>query len=207
MQRYLLDLVVRLGVLSYAVVFLVAGLECAAFLGLVVPGESLLLACGFLAHRGVLQLDAVILAGILGAIIGDNVGYWMGGRLGEDWLLRVGSRLGVTRARLDHVHRFFRQHGPKAVFLGRFVGYARALVPFVAGTAGMPRRSFFAYNAAGAVLWGMGVVLLGYALGASWRIAELWLGRWSLAILMVSVITGTVLIVLRRSRGRARSKD
>lgn len=208
MQQYLLDLVTRLGTFSYAIVFLVAALECAAFLGLIVPGESVLLACGFLAHSGVLSVDAVIVAGVLGAITGDNAGYWMGHRLGEGWLLRVGSKLGVTRERLESTHDLFARHGAKAVFLGRFVGYARALVPFVAGTAGMPRRSFFIFNAAGALLWGTGIVLLGYGLGASWRVAELWLGRWSLAVLILSAVAVLVVLARRRLRqGVERPKD
>jgi len=206
MQQYLVDLVARLGSMSYAVVFLVAALECSAFLGLLVPGESFLLACGFLAHRGLLSLDAVIVAGVLGAIVGDNAGYAMGRRLGESWLLRVGSRFGVTPERLTSTQEFFSRHGSKAVFLGRFVGYARTLVPFIAGMANMPKRSFFAYNASGAVLWGSAVVLLGYALGASWRVAELWLGRWSLGLLALSVILGIVLAMRRRLRGGTRKR-
>lgn len=100
MLQYLLDLVARVGQWSYVLIFLVAALECAAFLGLIVPGESLLLACGFLSHRGVLALDAVIAAGILGAIVGDNVGYAMGSKLGREWLLAAGSHFGLTERHL-----------------------------------------------------------------------------------------------------------
>jgi membrane protein DedA with SNARE-associated domain len=198
MLQYLLDLVARVGQWSYILIFLVSVLECSAFLGLLIPGESLLLACGFLAHSGVLNLDAVIVVSILGAIIGDNVGYAMGNRLGREWLLGAGSRFGLTEKRLHSTEAFFERHGGKAVFLGRFVGYARALVPFVAGTAHMPRRTFFAYNATGALLWGVAVAMLGYSLGASWRLAEKWLGGASAIIAVAVIVTALVVWVLRQ---------
>jgi membrane protein DedA with SNARE-associated domain len=72
--NYILDLIACLGHWSYLLVFLAAALECAAFLGLVVPGESVMLASGFFAQLGLLKLDAVILVGILGAVVGDNIG-------------------------------------------------------------------------------------------------------------------------------------
>lgn len=202
MLPYLLDLVARLGEWSYLIIGLAAALECAAFAGLLVPGESLVLASGFFAHQGVLSLDAVIVAAALGAIAGDNIGYQLGARLGRAWLLRHGRRVGVTDARLRRAERFFERHGPKAVFVGRFVGFARALVPFVAGASRMAYRRFVVYDTLGAALWTVTFVLLGYALGASWRVAEKWVGRVGLAAGLVVAIVGFVLW-LRRRRARA----
>jgi membrane protein DedA with SNARE-associated domain len=98
--QYLLDLVTRLGDWSYLIIFAAALLECAAFAGLLVPGESLVLASGFFAHQGILQLDAVMASAGLGAVAGDNIGYLLGARLGRDWLLRKGSRFGRRKKRL-----------------------------------------------------------------------------------------------------------
>jgi membrane protein DedA with SNARE-associated domain len=89
--QFLLDLVVRLGSWSYFIIFAAAALECAAFVGLLIPGESLVLASGFFAHQGILELFPVMLAAGLGAITGDNIGYLLGARLGREWLLRKGS--------------------------------------------------------------------------------------------------------------------
>ncbi len=202
MLPYLLDLVARLGEWSYLIIGLAAALECAAFAGLLVPGESLVLASGFFAHQGVLSLDAVIVAAALGAIAGDNIGYQLGARLGRAWLLRHGRRVGVTDARLRRAERFFERHGPKAVFVGRFVGFARALVPFVAGASRMAYRRFVVYDTLGAALWTVTFVVLGYALGASWRVAEKWVGRVGLVAGLVVAIVGLVLW-LRRRRARA----
>jgi undecaprenyl-diphosphatase len=200
---YLLDLVARLGHWSYLIIFLAAALECAAFAGLLVPGESLVLASGFFAHQGVLGLDSVMVAAGLGAIAGDNIGYQLGVRLGRGWLLRHGRRLGVTERRLHRAERFFGRHGPKAVFVGRFVGFARALVPFVAGMSRMPYRRFLVYDALGAALWTVGFVLLGYALGASWRVAERWVGRIGLLLGLAAAVIALVLWLRRRRAGRA----
>jgi membrane protein DedA with SNARE-associated domain len=200
MLQYLLDLVARLGQWSYLIIFLAAALECAAFAGLLVPGESLVLASGFFAHEGVLELDAVMAAVAIGAIVGDNVGYQLGLRLGREWLLRHGARAGITPARLQRAEAFFTRHGPKAVFLGRFVGFARALVPFVAGASRMPYRRFLISDALGAVLWTVGFVLLGYGLGASWRVAEQWIGRSSMLLAGIIAIAGLVLWLRRRRR-------
>jgi membrane protein DedA with SNARE-associated domain len=199
--QYIVDLVARLGHWSYLIIFLAAALECAAFFGLLVPGESLMLATGFFAQQGLLEVDAVIVVGIRGAIVGDNIGYQLGCRLGREWLLRHGGRFGLKPRRLDKAEAFFARHGAKAVFFGRFVGFARALVPFVAGASRMRYRQFIVYNAIGAVFWTLGCVLLGYFLGASWQVAEQWIGRTSLIIggLFAAAAIGTW-IWRRRSR-------
>lgn len=201
MLQYLIDLITRLGNWGYLVIFLGAALECAAFLGVVVPGESLVLVAGFFAHRHVLDLDEVILVVVAGAIVGDNIGYELGRHLGRDWLLRYGRRFGLRERHLARVDAFFARHGGRAVFLGRFVGFARALVPFVAGASRMRYRQFLLYNGMGAALWGVAFTLLGYFLGASWRMAEKWVGRSS-AIIGGALLLAALAVWLWRRRAR-----
>jgi membrane protein DedA with SNARE-associated domain len=204
--QHILDLVARLGHWSYLIIFAGAALECAAFAGLFVPGESLVLACGFFAHQGLLKLDLVMIATALGATVGDNIGYQLGYRLGRGWLAHHGSRFGLKPKRLAQADGFFARHGAKAVFFGRFIGFARALVPFLAGASRMPYRQFFVYNALGAVLWSVGFVLLGYFLGASWHLAEQWIGRSS-AIIAAAAAVVAVVMWLRRRSARQRSRE
>jgi undecaprenyl-diphosphatase len=200
--QFLLDLVARLGSWSYFIIFAAAALECAAFVGLLIPGESLVLASGFFAHQGILELFPVMLAAGLGAITGDNIGYVVGARLGREWLRRKGSRFGIRKRGLDRVEQFFQRQGPKAVFFGRFVGFARALVPFVAGASDMPYRRFVLYDAAGAVLWTIGFVTLGYLVGASWQVAEKWISRGGLLLAGILLAVGLVVWLGRRRRRR-----
>jgi membrane protein DedA with SNARE-associated domain len=203
MLDYLLNLVARLGHWSYLVIFVAAALECAAFLGIFVPGESLMLASGFFVQQGVLELDAVILVGIAGAVLGDTIGYQLGSHFGREWLLRHGARIGLRPKRLAKAESFFTKHGPKAVFLGRFIGFARALVPFLAGASRMPYRRFLPYNALGAALWTPACVLLGYFLGSSWQAAEQWISRTSLIVgALCAMAVAATWVRRRRKRSR-----
>jgi undecaprenyl-diphosphatase len=101
------------------------------------------------------------------------------------------------------VEQFFQRQGPKAVFFGRFVGFARALVPFVAGASEMPYRKFVLYDAVGAVLWTIGFVTLGYVVGASWQAAEQWISRSGLIVAGVVLVAGTIVWLRRRRSKRA----
>jgi membrane protein DedA with SNARE-associated domain len=203
--HFLLDLIGRMGHWSYLILFVAAALECAAFLGLLVPGESLMLASGFFAQQGVLELDVVALVGITGAILGDNIGYQLGFRLGREWLLHHGARFGLKPRRLEKAEAFFVRHGAKAVFLGRFIGFARALVPFLAGASRMHYRQFMLYNAVGAVLWGLAFTLLGYSLGASWHVAERWISRAGMVVGLFFLVV-VIALWLRRRRARAAAR-
>lgn len=179
MLDYLVNLIARLGQWGYLVIFAGAALESAAFLGLLVPGESLVLVTGFLAAHGALDLDVLILTVTLGAAIGDSIGYEMGRWLGRPALLHYGSHFGLRQEQVDKADAFFNRHGGKSVFFGRFVGFARAIVPFLAGSSGMRYAAFLLYNVLGGAAWSTSLILLGYFLGASWQTAERWIGRAS----------------------------
>jgi membrane protein DedA with SNARE-associated domain len=200
----LLDLVVGLGDWAYPLIFLGATLESAAFLGLLVPGESLIIFAGFLAALDVLELATLVPLVAAGGVLGDTVGYLLGHRLGRSWLDRYGHRFGVTHEEIARVEGFFQRHGGKTVFFGRFVGFARALTPFLAGSSRMPYRTFIGYDFLGACLWATGSLLIGYFAGASWRLVERWVGRASLVVAVVGLAV-VALVWLWRRRARHRS--
>ena len=141
-----------------------------------------------LVSFGMLELPQTLLIAVAGALIGDNTGYVLGRRLGRPWLERHGRLVGMHGGALRRVDELFERHGGKAVLIGRFIGFLRAMAPFVAGASRMPYHVFISYNAPGATVWGIFFVLLGYFLGASWHIAERWIGR-------VGVVAGTIVIV------------
>jgi membrane protein DedA with SNARE-associated domain len=194
MLDYLIGLSTRLGHWGYVVILAVAAAESAAFLGLLVPGESVVLVAGFLAAQGAFDLDALITAVALGAILGDNIGYEIGRRLRRPWLLGRGARFGLDEKRLGKADAFFSRHGGQAVFLGRFVGFARALVPFIAGSTRMRYATFLVYNALGGVVWSAGVVLLGYFIG---RAAEQWVGRASAVFGAIALVAFALVLAWR----------
>jgi undecaprenyl-diphosphatase len=200
----LIALLWRLGHWGYLVVFLGATLESAAFLGFLVPGETLVMVSGVLASMGILDAGDLIIVVAIGAILGDNVSYHLGRRLGHPWLLRYSCRMGFNQARLERVERFYERHGGAAVVFGRFVGFLRPLVPFVAGAAGMPYRRFFGYNIVACVLWAAVAVLLGYFVGESWELVERWTGRTGLIAIAVAAVIAALIWLRRRYLARRR---
>ena len=181
---------------AYVVLALLAAAESAAFVGLAVPGETAMLLGGFLAYQGRVDLAVMMAAGALGAIVGDSVGYEIGRQFGEPLKRgRLGRRVG--RDRWARGEAYLRAKGGRAVFLGRFVGVLRALVPALAGMSRMPYRVFLPWNAAGGVIWAPGFVLLGYLAGGSYRRVERLAGRASLLLLILVVAGGAVVLTAR----------
>ena len=134
----------------WAIAFIV-GLES---MGIPLPGETILvLAAIYSAADPTLNIGAVIAAAALGSILGDNAGYWIGKRYAFPLLVRFGSHIGMTAARIKVGQYLFRTHGGKVVFFGRFIALLRILAAFLAGVNRMPWRTFLLANAAGAVLW------------------------------------------------------
>src|SRR4029450_263514 len=134
---------------SYVLFFAIAAAETSAFLGLLVPGEAVIITAGALAGQGTLEVPIVIAAAVAGAIIGDAIGYVLGRRYGGRWADRLARRK-TWNQRLRRVRAWM--SGPRggfAVVGGRFVGYVRPLVPFTAGAAGMRYPIFLAFSAPG----------------------------------------------------------
>ncbi|HZD78669.1 MAG TPA: DedA family protein, partial [Actinomycetota bacterium] len=155
---------------------------------------------GFYARIGNLELLWVAAAACLGAIVGDNVGYLIGHRFGRGFLERHGHRMFITDERLERADRYYGSHGGKTVFLARFIPVVRSVGSILAGVAHMPWRRFLAYDAAGAILWGVGHSILGYAIGASYERWKGYLTPAGLAILLVLLllIAGSKLLAARR---------
>jgi membrane protein DedA with SNARE-associated domain len=154
--------------------------------GVPLPGETALIAGGVLASRGDLDIVAVIVVAAAAAIVGDNVGYWIG-RIGGrkllkrwPWLERHASRV------LPWAERFFRRHGGKTVFFGRFFAVLRVTAAWLAGVSKMHWWQFFLWNAAGGICWAVLVGLVAYYAGHA--AAE--------AINRYGLIAGGVIVVL-----------
>jgi membrane protein DedA with SNARE-associated domain len=154
--------------------------------GLPLPGETALIAAAAYAgttHR--LAIGMVILAAATGAVLGDNVGFWLGRTLGTRVLLRYGRYIHLGEARLKLGRYLFARYGGRVVFFGRFVAVLRAFAAVLAGANRMPWRRFLAFNAAGAVLW---ATLYGFASYALARAAERIAGRFGLAVLALAAV-------------------
>ena len=197
----------HLGQWVYVIVFVVSVLEAAAFLGLVVPGETILFLAGVLAYQKQIHLLPAMGLAVVGAIIGDSVGYEIGrhfgARLERSWL---GRKVGPER--WERARESLRHQGGKAIFVGRFVAIVRALLPAAAGDSRMPYGTFLPWNVAGGIVWGVLHVGIGYVAGNSYAKVEHYVGRatWGLLALLVAIWV-VVHIVRRRRHGSGDDHD
>jgi undecaprenyl-diphosphatase len=173
--------------------------------GVPLPGETILLASGFLVQQGHLDLGDAIVFAILGAVIGDQIGYWVGREGGRRFVLRWGRYLFISPGRLARAEAFFARHGGKAVFLARFFSGLRVFGALVAGTSRMRWGTFLLYNALGGAVWATAVILLGYFLGSSMGLVERWLGRATLVLASVLAVVVAFYLAYRwAANNRAR---
>jgi membrane protein DedA with SNARE-associated domain len=191
--EWIVDLFATYG---YLVVFLGVFLENA---GVPVPGETALLAGAALSHYGRLSLPRVVVTAIAAAILGDNLGFYIGRRAGRGLADRHGWRIGLTRRRLAEFDRFFARHGPKTVFIARFITGLRVFCAVLAGASALRWPTFLFYNATGALVWSTTIGLAGYALGQSWDRLERLIGRSGLVGLAL-VVTVFIFAVIRARR-------
>lgn len=191
------DLAGLLASYGYWAVAILVGIESA---GVPVPGETALVTAAIAAgttHR--LDIGLIIAVASLGAILGDNAGYWAGREFGFPLLLRYGHRLGIDQSRLKLGRYLFLRHGGKVVFFGRFVAVLRAWAAFLAGANRMPWLHFLLFNIAGAGVWTLTFGLGGYLLGnAVHRIA----GPAGVAALVIAGLALLALFVVLRRRER-----
>lgn len=194
------DVSETLGVWTYPIVAVIAFLETAAFVGLAVPGETVVIAGGVVAGQG--EINIVYLIGLVwtAVVLGDSVGYLIGHRLGREFLRRHGSRVGITEERLQYIDGYFERRGGATIVLGRFVGFGRALVPFICGAAKMPYRSYLPYAVLGGGLWTASMGLLGYFFSRSFSTIVDVVGRASLVFGALVVVAALGVFAFRRLR-------
>ena len=147
-----------------AIICLIVFVETGLFFGFFLPGDSLLVTAGVLAAAGVLNVWSLLIFVTICAIVGDQVGYIIGRRMGPV-LFRKKDSLLFKHEHLEKAKSFYEKHGPKTIVLARFIPFVRTFAPPVAGAAHMDYRTFVTYNVLGGILWVFSTVLGGYFLG------------------------------------------
>ncbi|HEY5541049.1 MAG TPA: DedA family protein [Coriobacteriia bacterium] len=197
MGHLLAQLLEKYGVFA---VFLLVMLED---FGMPTPGETALIAASVAAAAGKLNIWAVIVAALAGAIVGDNVGYAIGHFGGRRLVTRVGGRFGFGEERFAYAEAFFRRHGDVVVVGARFVEVLRQLNGIIAGTMGMHWATFLAFNSLGAALW-VGVwSAVGYFAGENRTLIEAWFLRFSWLALIALAVAIVAWVLTRRRRASA----
>ncbi|HEX2701388.1 MAG TPA: DedA family protein [Acidimicrobiales bacterium] len=177
-------------------VFLVVFAESGLMFGFFLPGDSLLITAGVFAAKGDLNLPVILGGVFLAAVLGDQVGYAFGHKVGPTLFGRPDSRL-FKRKHLEKARAYFDDKGPRTIVLARFIPIVRTFAPIVAGMSDMPYRTFAAYNVVGGLLWGVGVTLLGYALGEAVDI-----DKYLLPLIACLIAASFVPVVLEVRRAR-----
>ncbi len=192
------------GPLAYVLVGALAFAEAALMVGFFVPGETAVVIGGVLAGLHRVNLATMIVVVVVCAIAGDSVGYEVGKTAGP-WLLERKALKG--RAGVRRTIGLLERYGGPAVFLGRFLAFARAIIPGLAGMSGLRYRTFLAYNAAGGLVWGVGYTLLGYIVGLSFSRVLSTVGIWSAAVVGGVVVLVVVFHLWRKARERRRLSE
>lgn len=177
--------------------FLLAFGETALLTDLFVPGDVSMILIGAVSARADVDVWWVILAASVGATLGDSVGWWLGSRYGMRLFHRFPRIARRLEPGMERAQRYFEDRGGAVIFWGRFIGALRALVSFVAGTAGMPFRRFIAWNVAASVCWTATVIGAGYAFGEN---IDVVLSEVGLAVSATIVAVFVMAVVLHRTR-------
>lgn len=207
LQQILEDISTTLGKWTYLLVGAFAFLETGAFVGLVVPGETIMLLGGAVAGQGEVDIYLLLAIAWFSAWAGDTTSFFIGRRLGRDFVMRHGPRVGISNERFSRVEDYFRRHGGKTILIGRFISLVRALAPFIAGSSGMRYRAFVPYSILGTGLWSTAHILIGYFFSRSIDTAAEYAGRGAFLlattiVLIVGIVAAVRYLQVPRNRER-----
>lgn len=196
----------RLGKWTYLLVGVNAFLETGAFLGFIAPGETMVLFGGVLAGEGTIELVPLIAIVWTCAYLGDISAYVIGRRYGRGFLLKHGERVKIGEPQVQFVERFFERHGHATVFLGRWVGVVRPLVPFLAGSSRLPAVRFLAVDFLAAGLWSAGLCILGAAFWRNFEELTNLVGQALFVLGTIIVVVAVVGFAIATRRSPARNR-
>jgi membrane protein DedA with SNARE-associated domain len=158
--------------------------------GIPAPGHTVVLVGACLAQYGQLSILWVAVCACAAAVVGDNIGYWIGHWKGRDLLHRHRRLFHFPPDRERRVAEFFDHHGPKAVVIGRFIAGFQSIAAIMAGVSRMRWRTFCLWNVLGAIVWSASLSALGYLAGSSIHAIDRWAGRIGLALICLVILGG-----------------
>jgi membrane protein DedA with SNARE-associated domain/membrane-associated phospholipid phosphatase len=194
LTNYFLPKIEHFHILGYWILLLIAMLESLAFVGILVPGTFFIILFGSLAANGYFSIVDLIWFAAAGAVLGDAASFYLGKR--GTGFFSENNRIFKTGF-LERGKDFFSRHGAKSVFLGRFVGPVRAVIPFIAGLSAMKTARFYFWDITSAILWATMHLLLGYFLGHAWRLVEVWSTRIGVFLAGVAIFVVCVYLFER----------
>lgn len=200
LQNLLEDVSNTLGAWTYLLVGVFAFAETGAFVGLVVPGETVMLLGGAVAGQGAIDIYLLIAIAWFSAWLGDTTSFFLGRKLGREFVLKHGPRFGISHERFEKVEDYFGRHGGKTIFIGRFISLVRAFAPFIAGSSGMRYRAFVPYSILGTGLWASAHILVGYFFSRSIETAGKYAAKGAFALATLIVVVVAIVWLYRHLR-------
>lgn len=196
-DSHLLDLITKFGIYAYLLFFLVVFCENGVIPMILLPGDGFLFSLGVVAKAGAMEITILWPLLLAGAILGYQFNYWVGSHYG---LRLLQNRKWVKREHLERTQRTFDLHGRKAVFICRFIPIARTIIPFLAGLAKMPLKSFVINNLLGASIWLSSILMAGYFLGGIPFVQENIVWFFLGMIITTTAITTTGILIGNRRK-------
>ena len=172
---------------GYIGLFLIVFAESGLFFGFFLPGDSLLFAAGLLAFQGIFQFPFLLFLVIIAAILGDNIGYWFGKKVGPHLFTKEESFFFHPK-HVERTKAFYERHGAKTIILARFIPIVRTYAPILAGVGSMRYQTFLKYNVLGGLLWGTLMLSAGYFLVRLFPAIEDYLTLVILGIIVLSFL-------------------
>lgn len=189
LDQNMVSVVQEYGMWTYFILFCIIFLETGFVIMPFLPGDSLLFVAGAAAASGIMDLQWIFIAIILGAVLGDTVNYWIGNYIGLHVFLERFPTL-VKKEYIDRTYTFYEKYGGATIFVARFVPVVRTFAPFLAGVGTMHYPRFLFYNVLGAVVWAVVVIMGGYYFGSFTIVKE------NMSLLIVAVIAVSVITIL-----------
>ena len=179
--------------------FALPAAEASVMVGMFIPGETAVIVAGVVAHEGNLPLWAVITAAAAGALIGDQIGFLVGRRLGPHLIDRLPRRVRDS-GNVERVLAFVERRGMLAVILGRWTAMLRAMVPGICGMSGMSQRVFTTGNVIGGIVWAVICSVLGYLAGTGYRALQHQLDRSGQLVVATLLVLAVAVMIYRHVR-------
>lgn len=201
-----LKTIANFGALGYFTMFSIVFAESGLFFGFFLPGDSLLFTAGLLASQGVFNIWILLPVLIIGAILGDNAGYWTGKKFGS-WLMKQPDSFFFQKHHLIKAQRFYEKNGGKTLIIARFMPAIRTFAPIAAGIAKMEYNKFFFNNVVGGIFWATSMTIGGYFLGRIIPDVDKYLLPIVAVIVLVSVIPAVLHMRSDHTKDHLKGKD
>ncbi|MDD5774202.1 MAG: bifunctional DedA family/phosphatase PAP2 family protein [bacterium] len=179
---------------GYWIILLASILEAVPIFGLFIPGQVFVAIGGFLVKAGVIDIAPLIFVSSSGAILGDLIGYFLGVKYGDSFVIKFGKYFFFKKEHLENTKQLMNDHTGKTLIIGRFNSLTRAFAPFVAGFTKVPFLKFLTYNITGGIIWAVSFVIIGYFFGKSYEVISGYFGKY----IFIGIVLSILIIYLYR---------